>query len=364
MVDAVATASRTQRMLDIYMEEASATLFLSSFFKTPPRNIHRGEQVDIDVIRDDEDVAIVIQDLSSGTRENENSRYTAKGFIPPIYDESGTITAWDLIKRQAGQDPFQDPDFLVNASEQAFRLFRKLERKIRRAIELMASQVLQLGVLTLVDSDGATLYTLDFSPKATHLVTTGSTWAAGAGAPLADLESLGDVVRRDGKHSPNILIFGQRAMNDFLATANVRALLDNRRITLGEVEPQARGGGASFRGRIWIGHYVYEMWMYDGFFTDPQTGNATSYVDTDKVIMLSESGRLDLSFGAIPMLRPPEERALAFIPPRMSDGELGIDLTTNSWFTADGKHLKVSAGTRPLTIPTAIDTFASIITRP
>jgi hypothetical protein len=44
----------------------------------------------------------------------------------------------------------------------------------------------------------------------------------------------------------------------------------------------------------------------------------------------------------------------------MSSGDRGLDLTTNAWFTPDGEHLMVSAGTRPLTIPTAIDTFARL----
>jgi hypothetical protein len=44
----------------------------------------------------------------------------------------------------------------------------------------------------------------------------------------------------------------------------------------------------------------------------------------------------------------------------MSSSERGLDFTTNAWFTPDGRHLKVSAGTRPLTIPTAIDTFARL----
>ncbi len=44
--------------------------------------------------------------------------------------------------------------------------------------------------------------------------------------------------------------------------------------------------------------------------------------------------------------------------------DYSIDMTTNAWFTPDNKHLKVSAGTRPLTIPTAIDTFGRIDTIP
>ena len=351
------------RMIALYMEEAEAPRFLSGFFQSPPRNFHTTEEVTIDVIRDDEDVAIVIQDLSAGPRKNESSRYTNKGFIPPIFDEEGVLTAFDLIKRQPGQDPFQDPNYLANAAEEAFRIFRKLESKIRRAIELMASQVLTTGTLTLIDASGTALYTLDFSAKSSHFPTAGTAWGSSGYVPLENLEALATIVRRDGKRNPNRLVFGTRAFRDFIANADVLAQLDNRRFTVGEVAPQMRGGGATFQGYVWIGHYRFEMWTYDGFYKHPQTGVHTAYVDQDKVIMLSDGSRLDLSYGAIPMMRRPQQPALAFLPPRMSDGEMGLDLTTNAWFTPDGKHLSVSAGTRPLTIPTAIDTFGCLTTR-
>ena len=51
---------------------------------------------------------------------------------------------------------------------------------------------------------------------------------------------------------------------------------------------------------------------------------------------------------------------VTFLPPRISSSDRGLDLTTNAWITPDNKHVKVSAGTRPLTIPTAIDTYARL----
>lgn len=353
----------TTRMIALYMEEAPAPPFLSGFFQSPPGNFHETEEVTLDVIRDDEDVAIVVQDLTAGSRSNEATRYTSKGFIPPIFDEDGTITAYNLIKRQPGMDPFQDPDYLANATEEAFRIFRRLERKIRRAIELMASQVLTTGKLTLVDSSGTALYTLDFSPKTSHFPTAGTPWPNSGYKPLKDLGDLAVVVRRDGKDNPNRLVFGQRALRDFLDNDDVKARVERDRLGLGQMAPEMRGRGATFHGFVWIDHYRFEIWSYDGYYKHPQTGVHTPYVDQDKVIMLSENGRLDLTYGAIPMFRQVMNPALAFLPERMSDGDRGLDLTTNAWFTPDGKHLKVSAGTRPLTIPTAIDTFGCLTTR-
>ena len=47
-------------------------------------------------------------------------------------------------------------------------------------------------------------------------------------------------------------------------------------------------------------------------------------VGDDRVIMLSSEARLDLTFGAIPSFIPPEERALSFLPPRITSEGRGI----------------------------------------
>ena len=359
--------SATARMIEMYMEDAPAPMFLSGFFESPARNFHTSEEVTIDIERDDEDIAIVLEDLSVAPNENSRTRYTNKGFVPPIFGEGGTITAFDMIKRQAGNSPFEAPDFQAKLVESAFAIFRKLDKKIRRSVELMASQVFQNGALTLIDENGAEKYVLDFGMKATHKVTVGTVWsdqsAPPAGAtPLLDIENLAEVVRRDGKGQPSKLIFGKTSFREFVDHPTVAAALDNRNKQVGVIAPEVRGQGATFQGWVWIGNYRFEMWTYDGWYKHPQTGVLTPYVSDENVIMLSERGRLDLSYGAVPLLRAPEQPAITLLPPRMNSSAQGLDLSTNAYFTPDGRHLKVEAHTRPLTIPTAIDTFARLTT--
>lgn len=356
--------SSTTALIAHYMDDAEAPMFLSGFFKSPPRNFHNTEFVEIDIERDEEDVAVPVQDLSADSRKNERNTYTNRKQKPPVFSEEASIASFDLVKRAAGNDPFQDPDFAENAAEQAFSVARKLEKKIRRSIELMAAQVLQSsGTITLVDSAGATIFTEDFQPKTTHFPTAGNDWGGGSETPLADLASLARVIRRDGRKQPTDLIFGRTALIDFLAHSTVTARLDNRRMELGMVAPEMRGQGATYYGDVWIDTYRFRMWTYDAVYKHPQTGTLTPYVTDDNVIMLCESGRLDLTYGAVPRIVEPEGRAASFLPSRMSSTELGLDLSMSAWLTPNGKHLKIDVGTRPLTIPTAIDTFGCLNTR-
>lgn len=352
----------TTHLIDMYVEDASPVPFLTTFFRAPPKNYYTSEKVELDVVRDSEEVAIVIQDLAAGTRENELTQYVNKSFTPPVYDESATLTSYDMLKRFPGQDVFSDPDYMANATEQAFAIFRKLELKIRRAVELQCAQVLQTGKLTLTDKAARPLYTLDYGPRSSHFITAGAAWGGGSDVPLTDLGNLGEVVRRDGRGVPNTIIFGKRAWRDFIGNALVQKLFDNRRFEFGLIQPR-RDGGSSFKGKLTIDNYDYDLYVYDGTYLDPQTLATTNYVAQDSVIMLSENSRLDLTFGAIPLLKKPDNPALQFLPPRITSGDMRIDLSTNAWFTPDGKHLKVSAGTRPLAIPTAIDTFGCLTTR-
>lgn len=339
-------------------------MFLSgTFFQTPPENYHSSEEVDIDVVRDDRSIAVVVQDLTVGQRQNEDSLYTAKSFIPPIYDEEGVVNAYDLIKRVAGVNPFMTPDFQANASVRAFRLFRKLEAKVRRAIELQAAQVLQTGTLDLINKAGATAYALDYKPKSAHFPQVTISWSVSATAtPLDDLEALCDIILRNGKVEVTDAVFGRTAWLNFQKSAQIQNIADNRRFNLVQVErPQTRGAGGKFHGVLSAGQYNINLWSYNDYYDLPTDGTITPYIDPNKVI-LTGPGRRDISFGAIPLLRGPEERALPFLPPRIMDGGLSMDLTTNAWFTPNGKSLIVSAGTRPLAIPTAIDNHGCINT--
>lgn len=359
----------TKRMISAYQQMAQPMLFLSGLFQSPPENFHTSEEVEIDIVRSDEDVSIVIQDLSTGYRMNSEDLYTNKGFKPPIHKEALPINSFDLIKRMPGQNPFESPDFRANVILRMFNGMTKVERKIRRAIELQASQVLQTGVVTLVDGSGNALYTLDYKPKATHFPTAGTSWATATGAQkIADINSLAEVIRNDGLADPDQLIMGIDAFENFISDDEIRKRFDIRRMDLGTISPmEMRGNGGTFRGIVEIGNYRYDVWTYGGRYKDPQTGNKVQFVDPGKIIVRSSSGRLDATFGAIPnigsMMGGQATSLLPELPGRVSNAAGGMDLFTNAWLSADGEQLFGGVGARPLMIPTAIDTFGCLDTQ-
>ena len=353
----------TKVMLAAYEQDAEPTMFLSGMFQSPARNFHNSEEVEIDIVRSEEDISIAIQDLSTGARLNSEDLYTNKGFIPPIHKEAGPINAHTLIKRMPGVDPFAAVDFQMNAIARGIALGRKLQRKILRAIEQQSSQVMTTGTVTLIDSAGTSVYTIDYKPKATHFPTAGTIWSNAASTKLADIASLANVIRGDGLASPDMLIMGAGSYELFIQDADVLARMDNRRIAGNGIVPLERlGNGGIYRGTIEIENYRYDIFTYDGRYKHPQTGVSTKYIPDDKVVVRASTGRMDATFGGIPRIAGPDPRVPGALLSRVSVPGQMLDLQMNGWITPDGETMMVQAGTRPLMIPTAIDTFGCLDT--
>jgi hypothetical protein len=350
-------------MLADYRQDPEPTMFLSGQFQSPRRNFHNSEEVEIDIVRSEEDVSIAIQDLSTGARFNSEDTYTNKAFKPPVHKEAGPINAHTLIKRLPGRNPFESVDFQAAAVEKGLALSRKLQRKILRAIELQASQVLTTGTVTLTDENGNAVYTIDYKPKATHFPTVSNDWGTAGEDPLGDIESLGNVIRADGMHDADIIEMGEGSFENFVKNSDVQTRFDTRRADMGGVVPMQRlGNGGIFRGTVEVGNYKYDVFTYPGRYKDPQTGNSTKFLQDDKVVIRASSGRLDATFGGIPRIGRPDPRVPAGLTGRVSVPGQQVDIQLNAWVTPDGETLMVSAGTRPLLIPTAIDTFGCIDT--
>lgn len=357
----------TKRMIEAYIQMASPTAFFAGMFASPAQNFHNSEEVEIDILRNDEDVSIVVQDLSTGYRMNAEDIYTNKAFKPPIHKEAVTLNSEDLLKRMPGKNPFENPEFRAALVTRMFGKMTKIENKIRRAIELQASQVLQNGTVTLTDSSGAALYTIDYKPKATHFPTVGTAWTAGAGDPLADLEALAEVVRNDGQADVDEIIVGSAAFDAMLQNTKLKDRFDNRRVEMGRIAPmEKRGNGGNYRGVLEIGNYKVDVWTYGGRYKNPNGGAMTQFLTPANVVMRASSGRMDATFGSIPnigkLLGAQRTDLLPELPGRVSNIGGGMDLHTNVWLSNDGEALMGGVGARPLLVPTAIDTFGCLRT--
>ena len=352
--------------LQLFTQMRSPTGFLTRRFTVKPGGIYNGDKVTIDIQRFGEDVAIAIKKCT-GPNLNDIDLFTTKEFTPPAYGEAFPLDVCDLLNRMAGVDPFtaaytEYSGQLVAKMAQGFML---IDDKIQRAVELQASQILQTGKLVLTDDNGATVYEIDFKPKATHFPTVSTAWSdAATCTPLDDIQAVGNKIRSDGKVNPNRLTFGEAAFSNFMNSDQVQKALNNRRIEVGFIDPELDDSGAINQGRIWIGSYAYDMFTYPEEFKDPQTGNPTKYIGDDKVVVDSLRTRFDMTSARVPLPLGPDPRVEGLLPGRMSSRAGNFDVTPNVYPTPNGKQIMGELESRPLLVPVQIDGFGCLTTEP
>jgi hypothetical protein len=350
--------------LPLFTQRRAPNGFLQRMFTAKANSTYSGKKVAIDIRRFGEQIAVAVEH-GAGPRLNDLDVFTTKEFEPPAFYEAVPFDVLMLLDRMAGDDPYSaayksDAAQLVSYMIDGFSL---MSDKIARTIELQAAQILQTGTVTLINSDGDTMYTINFFPKASHFPTVGVSWTAGGGDPLGDLESLARQIRADGKIQPNRLIMGSAALSNFLQNAQVKEALDSRRGVLGDMNPRFDNSGATFYGNVWVGAYKFEIWTYPETYEHPQTSAVTDFVGVDNVIMLSDGARLDRASARVPLPLGPDPRVSGLLPGRLNaGGENGFDLTPNVYATPNGKQIMAELETRTLLIPVDIDSFGTIDT--
>jgi hypothetical protein len=190
----------------------------------------------------------------------------------------------------------------------------------------------------------------------------GTNWAVDGttGDPEGDISAIAEVIRRDGKKDVLQAIFGRLAVQRFFANAKIRSNLNLYKANFGTVEPVKKMQGATFHGKLQLGTEVIDIWSYKETYIHPNSGAQTPFLPDNKVIVRAPDGRLDLTYGAIQTVLPPDSRLAQFMPPRMSDPTTGLDVNINAYASLNNKNLIVEVGTRALAIPTAIDTFGCL----
>lgn len=358
--------SRRKAFLQVFEERRTATPFGSRFFRTGPRNRFDTDEVYIDIVRSGAEVAIVVEPSSatqiSGPRLQKAMRYVNKKFRPAAYNPGFEFAMKDVGQRPAGVNPFADAQYKVDLMAYMTRTWSLIADKLIRARERQAWQVLQTGTLGLIDETGASMFTLNYGPKATHFPTVGTAWSNAAADIRGDLLSLAGVVRDDSGIDSRMLLVGEGAFENMLQNTALKEQADIRRYNdLFKIDPRFENSGATAQGEIIIGNYKFEIWTYNGTFQHEQTGVYTKYLETDKVVMLSPDTQFDALTASVNDVIAPDPRIAQFLPGRLP-GE--IDATPHAWLSPDGKSITAELPSRFLMVPTQIDGFACLDTAP
>lgn len=340
-------------------------MFLTSFFGTAPEDITSAEFVSIDIERSDEDIAPTLTDISTGAHVVSEEVFTNKTIKPPAMALKMPFNVWDLMKRQVGDTEYANPAFQAVLAGKVARSWIKMSNMIKRTIEQQASDVLQSGTLTLYNAAGVAVYVLDYKPKATHFPTVGTAWSNVAADVIGDLEGLADVIRDDGLVDVEDVVMGAGAFKNFVNTTQAGKYFSKDGLFLGTLNPRLMNNGGKIQGQIEVGNYKLNLWTYNGRYIPLQTGTKTTFVATDKVIMLPNQADLDFRkvFGGIPVVVDSLAEVRQFLPSRVTvPGAFDFKPRVYTDEPAETTYSEIKS--RPLLIPVSIDRFGCLDTTP
>jgi hypothetical protein len=283
-----------KKLVEYFRENPLPTRFLRSFFTTKTT---MAREISIEVRRGTERVAV---DVIRGTHGNYNkmTKSTEKIFLPPYYNEYTVLNDTDLYDQAIASPTPASMAKLIAANGEDMLLLRD---KIERAYELQCAQVLQSGIITLVNGTN-----IDFGRKAGSIVDLmASNYWADTGVDAATSIIAGcKWLRENGKVQGGTfnMICGEEAVADLLANEPVQKRADIRRFDLDDVRaPQRNAVGGVLHGQISAGSYRVNIWSYPEVYED-SSGNKVNYIDAKNAILLPLTPNFVLSFAAVPQL--------------------------------------------------------------
>ena len=330
-------------------------MFLSSLFGRQPGSVTESQnnEVVVDIERDQERIAV---DVNKGGFGNKNTGFlfTTNVYEPPLYDEYAPVTAAQVQKRLPGETGFEENNVPQRTMAHILRNQVKMSQKIKRAIELQASQVIFNGVINFTNGDD-----IDFNRLATHNITPANAWSDTVnGDPIADLLAACVVNRNDGKMKSDLAIMGSTAWIEFINHPKVREYLEGRRIEVGNIVPTFGAEDVTFQGVVWIGDYRLEIYTYPEIYKNAADA-ITYYVPAEEVAVMSSKAYLAKTYAATEMLKQDNDAYNQLgVPsiPIMTPGQM------MPYAYVERKVILAGVQSAPLLIPVAIDTIAKINT--
>jgi hypothetical protein len=291
----------TKKIVGAFEESISVRSGFSGFF---PEETTPTLEVDVEVQRDNDLIAVDVVRFTEGNK-NKFSRVSEHKYIPPFFKED-----YDFQRDQVYMNTIALGVGLENAqvnaviTQNAFKNVQKNRDKVIRAIRKQQADVLQTGIVTLVNGDN-----VDYRRKATSIVdidVLGDYWNVSASAkPLTDIRKGMDFLRNVGNSGGSAVnvVMRTSALEAFLKADEVKELADIRRIDRVNIGmPQFDGvSGFAFQGMIAAGDFNVNLWTYNEKYTDAN-GATQYYLAENLVVMMPDDFQGKTIFGGLPTM--------------------------------------------------------------
>jgi hypothetical protein len=270
------------------------------------------EVIDIDLIGANERTAKLIPRGTDSRHTGDIQRntttqyFTTKNMVFPFAEELGDISANQINKRLAGENPYEGQDKISRLRKLALEHHKEHIRRYVRLFELLAGSSLLTGQMPAILGTNNPDLIYDWGRNAALTITPTVAWNNAAADIIGDIDNAFDLVRQLGKVKFNLMFMARDVSHAFFNDATIQKLADNRRITLVQVGegiqvPQMFSdlvaAGADYLGYIGTpqGRRL-DLFCYNDFYDDPD-GVSQPYMPDGTAFLAYYGARCDRYFG-------------------------------------------------------------------
>ncbi len=167
---------------------------------------------------------------------------------------------------------------------------------------------------------------------------------------------MANVIITDGRRQPELVIMSEEAYTAMQNTKQYLTMADNRRINIIDPSVSKRMNGMIFKERLNLTSASVDVFVYNGSY-DVLGGQSKKFLNSGSVIMMPYDARIDLTFGAIPLIGNEPDSQFSFLRFR-TNVMSKMDFSTNIYRSDDRTCLHGFVASRPLPILTAKDQIA------
>lgn len=266
--------------------------FLRNIF-FPQNSYSDTQECEVDIETDSQDVADFCE-ATDAAFEVTPDGYTTITLSPGYIKEKIQTTAQRLLKRLAGETPYNRKNIAQRAAAKHAKDIRKLDKRRQNKIEKMCSEALFGGEI-VTKKDGSKKISVPMPAAHKVILTLDDRWSEATCDILEDLEMWINSIRDESGEEPEYLLLGKTVKSHFFGNTAVNDLYELNKKEYGELKPKKVKGGV-YHGTIVIDGCELKIYTCNEY--NKILGSKVPVVPEDKVL-LSVANLGVVHFGAI-----------------------------------------------------------------
>lgn len=229
----------------------------------------------------------------------EREGYSTKSFEAPELSPMRVTTAEDMLNRLPGEKLYSGKNPNERAAEILGRDLSDLDDIITRREEAMCAEALFTGKLTVKGEgyDEVINFWGDLKTADKPKTTITKKWDTATDVEiLQDLRSIRREMVKAGGFTPRDMIVGSKVADVLIQKFAEGKALDNRRVDLGQIDPQSLPNGVIYYG--YLKEVGLDLYGYDEWYVDVD-GKEKPMVPEKACLLASPAAKTMLAYGVV-----------------------------------------------------------------